>query len=277
LTSGRLGTSIADSVDSGSSSYTAGSSDDALTKITVNNWFYVTYSVLLAAADKTTVTFYINNGSVGSADYDNRFVHEKFASGDTLYTSYIGTERNGGSSYNKHWNGFIYNFILFQKAHDTGDTNLTAFYNTGCRNNACWTCDFDKYADGSTCKDCDDSCTLGCRRCQSCPATNPDNFTYVHLCEDIECKSCTEYTGCIADKCGRFGSSKATNTAGDNCECKSGAARKFTKDDKNQQCAVCYSNCSSCDVGGLANYETCKSCSGAGINDFEPGSASFCG
>ena len=89
----------------------------------------------------TLVEVFLNNASDGSSTLSNVFLLD-----GTSYPGYIATKTTtSASDFGDRWNGYIYEFILYQSKH----TNSNTDHGSTCTTN-CLTIDFDEYFDSST-------------------------------------------------------------------------------------------------------------------------------
>ncbi|MEE4247462.1 MAG: LamG-like jellyroll fold domain-containing protein [Kangiellaceae bacterium] len=97
------------------------------TPVTTGSWKYLVYSFAMTGGDKTTVSFYIDSTTAdGSAqDFADTIFVDKRAN-----KMFVGIERTTSeTTFDTHFNGFIYDLHVYQSAWDTGV--LTA-KNGGC-------------------------------------------------------------------------------------------------------------------------------------------------
>jgi hypothetical protein len=168
------------------------------------------------------------------------------------YNGYIAAARTAtAATFANKWKGYIYEFIVYQDKHTNARTTHAATCTSGCE-----TIEFNEYTSGSTCAStsCDDrSCVRSstCRATGSCEAS----FNFCHICNDLECKECSDYTTCDVGKCGNSG--LAVSGAANICECGPNSVRTGAE---NSLCLACHTGCSTCTTGALTNFSDCTAC-----------------
>ena len=222
------------------------------TTLTVGTWYYMVWSFEMIEGRHTVIDLYLNNAQDAQTQVDNKFLMD-----GTGFNAYIGASRSATTTYADRWNGFVYDFHLYQLKHEISYTTLFA---GGCTS-GCYTFNFDLYnPDSPTACDSPSCDNRSCVRDGACqPETECDGaYDYCHLCYDRECTGCTNYTGCEADKCAA--SAAAVSNNGDQCECNEGYGRPTGADSVNHVCQACCPGCATCDQGGQTNFGDCLSC-----------------
>jgi len=97
------------------------------------HWVYLAFSYELDD-DQTHAVGYFNNFNTGMLSFDLRYICDK-----TRGDMWIGCHKNSSKSIISWWHGFMYNFNMCLKVHETSDNQ---FYNTGCIS-GCGTHEFD--------------------------------------------------------------------------------------------------------------------------------------
>jgi hypothetical protein len=120
-----------DSHSAANESYTTKADQDSSGDIGAGEWKYLVWSFELTndMAD-TTVTFFIDNAAQSTPETftDTFIIHH------ATYLNYIGQERTGNATYGNRFNGFIHDFVVYQKKHEV---SVVAHANAGC-SSGCW-------------------------------------------------------------------------------------------------------------------------------------------
>ena len=105
-------------------------------------WTYLVFSFENSGGADTEVVIYWNNVLDAPLSCTNFFYIDK-----TGYKTYIGLNRydNSPDSFDSLWNGFIYDFHIYQSHHTTANTNHAATCNT------CVSWAFNEYSAASAC------------------------------------------------------------------------------------------------------------------------------
>ncbi|CAG9335175.1 unnamed protein product [Blepharisma stoltei] len=196
-------------------------SNSASKSITLNTWNYVSYSVGFANK-ATTLTPYINNVA-GTAVTVTDYVF-RLADGGTLYIGKGSPNFNGFISYFQLWGTTVTDFSASYTVYTSAGTTL-------------WPCDYAHYYDGSTCKTCLGSCTIGCTRGTSC-----------YICDDFLCSQCSSFASNSCTLC-------ISNASGTPCTCDPG----FYQPINQAICSACYTGCKTCTGSGYHQCTSCKS------------------
>ena len=191
------------------------------TQLDVNLWYYVVYSFEMSQGKDTLVEVFLNNASDGSTTLTNVFLLD-----GSSYPGYIASKRTTGvSDFGDRWNGYIYEFVLYQSKHTISNTAHASTCITDCL-----TIDFDEFFDSSTQSCSGTNCTdRSCVKSGTCQLTSEckTSFDFCHLCLDRECVYCTDYTSCDASEC--LATGFASESAGV-CSCNTGYGRGTTND-----------------------------------------------
>jgi hypothetical protein len=217
---------------------------DGTSVVSATTWTYVVWSFELKSATTTEVVVFL-----GNAEANTKATETAFYVDDGAYKGFIAAERTAASTYAKHFNGFIYDFHVYQKPH----TDSVVAHATTCSGTKCWAVEFDRWLDGTTDTACstDGSCTnkscINGEKCATCGG-NP----FCHLCPDYECTACDVYGTCAASSCG----SNATNKDLV-CECNANYGRAGIT----EACGLCAANCDKCDKNDpTPSYADCTLC-----------------
>jgi hypothetical protein len=223
-----------------------------------DTWLYLAFSLELNADLKNSdVQLFIGTNLIDTASSSSDDTNDMFFVDNATYHSFIGAQRTAASAYDAFFDGFVYEFAVYQAAYSK--TTMTE-YATTC-DAGCWTFTCANYADGDACST-DPSCTdETCVRDLACDVTTCSNsMTHCNLCADAECQYCKDYTTCEkadapADHCGPNATFTDSNSL---CKCDDFFGR--FEDSKDLKCKPCHTNCKDCDIGGIANYYDCVEC-----------------
>ncbi|CAG9321670.1 unnamed protein product [Blepharisma stoltei] len=203
---------------------TASSISPAISSL--SGWNYISFTVV-SSSTITSVTVYSNNVAKTPVTANSMIFRDQAAK--TLYI---------GKSTTANFKGFIYWFTLWNVPITDFSSQVNNLCGTGLGKSCLWACDINNYYTGSSCSGCN-SCSLGCRRSQSC-----------YICYDPLCTTCTgfesgECTACV---------SNATPTAGV-CACNA----NYWVSGNGLSCNwACTTGCATC-TGNLV-YNQCTSC-----------------
>ena len=224
------------------------SSAAATNGLSVNVWYYLAYSLKMETNQQTVLGIFESNIQVATSTVSDVFLVDVTSAAG----GFIATERTDSSSSGKRWNGYVYEFVLYQGfEHAVSNTDHATTCQSGC-----YTIDFDQY-DNSTPAACPagDCLDRSCVRGTACePVSSCDGTQFCHLCSDRECTICSNYDNCNSNKCEN--STNAEDIGGGVCQCKA----KFGRVDTDYLCVACFGDCATCDEGGQTNYSDCLTC-----------------
>lgn len=215
--------------------------------LTPGHWDYIAFSYE-EDDDTTHAVGYLNNIKSGQISFFSRWIIDPFLIRDVQ----IGCHKNLAGNITQWWHGFIYNFNMCFKVHETQDTR---YYHSGCIL-GCDTHDLNQYiAEDGSVAECDATCAnVGCTHRGPC-RTEGCESPCCHLCTDFECRSCETYETCDAGECGPIASNQGTV-----CACDDGYARNMAT----QACEPCMESCSTCLFTNV-----CERCA-AGYHEYRP-------
>jgi hypothetical protein len=216
------------------------------------DWTFVIFAVKMNDDGfSSTVNFKVN-GVTADDEFAFSSGHYYIETG-AGYPSYIGGYRTGTTTWAETFKGFIWNMYV-DNSYLTGTAStywITQTCDSSCGTGAACsvlvtTCleevDIDKQQDGTT--DCGTKCTEGCRYAGDCVTACLGS--YCHLCEDVECQSCTGYGTSVCNSASCTASNNAAYNAGA-CDCKTG----YTRGPVTVQCTnTCHTLCATCVTGG---------------------------
>ena len=187
-----------------------------------DKWHYAAFTCEFSSASGTTLKRYIDNAVEQETDSDADRIFRPQAQGKV---------KLGGFS------GLIYKIRILQEVDTTiiGDDDICKdSFAGGCL----WDCNHDQYWDGSSCQNCDGSCSMGCVRAGDC-----------NLCNDQLCAECSSFEpGCSNCK------TNAKDASGV-CECTDGYFALITSN----TCGECDASCSKCSGPSGNECTECKS------------------
>ena len=173
--------------------------------------------------------------------YVNNQLDSQHSINGTIFPNYfLNPSTSIGTNFSSYYKGFIYQLSIFNLAippsrflqSTSCSVSLNGFCLPECLINEYWS-GYDNN-DYTNCSSCNNECSLGCRRKDSCS-----------LCYDPLCSSCEDYNNLSCTTC----SKNSKNT--EKCECSSGSVL----DHLSYSCIYCSSN-------QYYNNITCKNCSG---------------
>jgi hypothetical protein len=233
------------------------------TTLSADTWYYFVFSFEMLANANTKVELFLDGSSEGTETWTDLFIVD-----GTNFGAYIGVERTAAAAYGSHWNGYVYEFVLYQDSDDPTSNTTHAATCTGVK---CSTIDFEQYDDGAAKACAGTNCTdRSCVRDGVCQqSTDCDGFEFCHLCYDRECEHCLNYTNCETDKC--LGTGNASEDGGA-CKCNP----NFGRVDHNYDCKACKTGCLECDVGGQTTFADCTKCDDSTMFELPIGTHKFC-
>ena len=96
--------------------------------LATNTWYYLIYSFLMTDGKDTIIDLFVDNTSDGILSAAGKFFIDA-----TTFEGYIAVERTtSASTWGSHWNGYIYEFILYQSEHTVSNTGHVGTCATGC-------------------------------------------------------------------------------------------------------------------------------------------------
>lgn len=245
--------------------------------IVINTWTYVVFSVELDTnVVDTDIKLYKDNGSVITTitTFSGYFLVDPAS-----YPAYIGIGQSAANTFAQRWKGYIYEFIIYQKA----TTGLAEHYKTASCAESASSCPADlaklcaENEDLTYCKICDATCTncnmAGADKCLAChsnasvasaPGACVCDVQWYPNTTSKDCAACsTKCNACSTtgdDKCTSCRAGAAlTGTAPATCACSDGWAG--TAD----SCLACHGSCATCSVG--SNAAKCKTCINLATHD----------
>jgi hypothetical protein len=200
-------------------------------------WNYVVYSVEMVLGKNSNLAIFVNNIAEGTKTALGIFVRDL-----TGYEAYVALHRTGATAYAGYFNGFIYEFHIWQKKYTiatkaykvagcSSDTGCNPTCSTGgaCMLNDDWGNHGATGCSATVCNATDCRNASDCTTEINCAATGGD--LWCNQCHDRECRKCTNYAAGSCTLCQITATNSATtNTAGE-CDCADGYGRPTIRDE----------------------------------------------
>jgi hypothetical protein len=106
----------------------------------VSTWYYLVYSFEAKEGKTTELQLFVNNVQ----DY-SKSVEAKFVLDEDTFEPFVTTTRSAEDEYKDKLNGFLYEFFIYQSAHNPSNT----IHASTCIGTNCWKGAFDEYTDDS--------------------------------------------------------------------------------------------------------------------------------
>lgn len=101
----------------------------ASTAINANTWYYLVYSFILSEGKDTLCSLFLNN----AAEVSLHLMAGAFILDNAAYSNYIALRTDTSvSTFKQRWNGYIYDFLVYQYEHADTFTDHAATCDTAC-------------------------------------------------------------------------------------------------------------------------------------------------